>query len=382
MVPALVITGHLSLVRSLGRRGVPVISVQYSHADTGHLSRYSSGRLEVPSPLDDEGGFVEALLAAGERYPGAVLIPMFDGPLMACSKHKVALSEYYLVAASDWETTRIYLEKSRTFELATSLGIPLPLTSAVDSFESAKETTGRLRPPYLVKPVLTHQFQSRFGSKMIPADTSHELENALRRCLDEGMPVMVQEFIPGGPANGAVYAGYFDEGECLAETTHGKVRDGPPVYGSPRVAISKHIPEIIEPSRRLMEATAFTGFACVEFKRDHRDGVFKLMEVNARHNLAGALHVKSGVDYPWIQYEHLVYGRRPDPVTARDGIYWIDVFRDIGYTMRGWRSEGLTFGEFIKPYVHSAAFRRFDWRDPLPFLAFPLRRIWNRVAGF
>jgi hypothetical protein len=53
----------------------------------------------------------------------------------------------------------------------------------------------------------------------------------------------------------------------------------------------------------------------VEFKRDHRDGRYKLMEINPRlwqwHGLATAL----GVDFTRIAYLDLL-GRRPAPVTT------------------------------------------------------------------
>ena len=34
------------------------------------------------------------------------------------------------------------------------------------------------------------------------------------------------------------------------------------------------------------------GYSCTEFKRDARDGVYKLMEVNGRHNRSGLLAVQ------------------------------------------------------------------------------------------
>jgi D-aspartate ligase len=375
MVSALVLSGHLSLIRSLGRRGIDVVTVEYQDAQPGHLSRYASQSLRIPDPLQDEGAFIQALLDIGPRFHGSVLFPMFDSTLVACSRHKESLSEHYRVAAEDWEVTRVYLEKARTAKLAASLDIPRPLTTAVGSAEDAQKCAERLQPPYIVKPDRTHEFQAEFGSKMFAVETFDDLQIAMRRCLDADIPVMVQEFIPGVPSDGAVYAGYFDNGEPLAETTHEKVRDGPPVYGSPRVVISRHIPEIVDPARQLMRATRYTGFACVEFKRDGRDGVFKLMEVNARHNLAGALHVRSGVDYPWIHYQHLVHGRRPNPSEASEGVYWIDVYRDIGYSLRFVRRERLSLSDFVKPYLGSPVFRTLDWRDPKPFLAFPFQRL-------
>jgi D-aspartate ligase len=382
MVPALVVTGHLNLVRSLARRGVDVWSVEYEHLQTAHFSRYSMGGLRVPHPLHEEERFVEALLSADRRFDGALLIPMFDASLSAISRYKDALSDRYLVAADNWDVTRVYLEKVRTSALARSLDIATPISIRVDSVEAASTAIRSLQPPYIIKPDVTHEFQDIFGSKMFHSSNATELRELCLRALSGGLDVMVQEFIPGPPSSGVVYSGYFADGEPLAETTHGKIRDGPPTYGSPRVAVSRHIPEIVEPGRSLLAATGYTGFACVEFKLDLRDGVYKLMEVNARHNLAGALHVASGVDYPWIQYRHLVHGEVPDRVEAREGVHWVDIQRDVGYSARFLRTEDLTLREFVRPYRRGTVYRTFDWSDPLPFLLQPVVRVFATLRGW
>ena len=53
------------------------------------------------------------------------------------------------------------------------------------------------------------------------------------------------------------------------------------------MVLSEHVPEVIEPGRKILQAMGFYGYACTEFKRDPRDGSHKLMEVNGRHNLSG-----------------------------------------------------------------------------------------------
>jgi len=63
------------------------------------------------------------------------------------------------------------------------------------------------------------------------------------------------------------------------------------------VIVSQKIPEIIEPGRKLLAALNYEGFSCVEFKKDQRDQVYKLMEINARPNLSGALAVRAGINF-------------------------------------------------------------------------------------
>ena len=73
--------------------------------------------------------------------------------------------------------------------------------------------------------------------------------------------------------------------------------------------------EPVDAALRLLEAFGYYGLSQVEFKRDPRDGGFKLMEINPRlwqwHGLATAC----GVDLPRIAYDDLVGESSPPPAT-------------------------------------------------------------------
>ena len=58
-------------------------------------------------------------------------------------------------------------------------------------------------------------------------------------------------------------------------------------------------------------------------KKDARDGTYKLIEVNGRHNLSSELSVRCGVNFPAIQHDHLVHGRLCSPERVQTGVYWI-----------------------------------------------------------
>jgi predicted ATP-grasp superfamily ATP-dependent carboligase len=82
------------------------------------------------------------------------------------------------------------------------------------------------------------------------------------------------------------------------------------------------VEEVVEQGLRLLSALGFHGVSQVEFKRDLRDGRYKLMEVNPRlwqwHGLAAAC----GVDLALIAYADLT-GRRPAPARMnREGKRW------------------------------------------------------------
>ena len=123
---------------------------------------------------------------------------------------------------------------------------------------------------------------------------------------------------------------------------------------------------MVDSGLRLLKALGFHGISQVEFKRDPRDGRYKLMEVNPRlwqwHGLAAAC----GVDLPLIAYRDLT-GEQVEHVS-------MNVLRAAGVSfavMPGERPEVPRF-----PYV-DAVFARDDLRPGLVHTARVVRGIFR-----
>ena len=215
------------------------------------------------------------------------------------------------MACTDWEVTEKFITKSYTYAIARAAGVPAPRTVTPASLEEAERLGRAMEYPCVVKPSESHRFYERFHAKLFLARDPDELLACCRRAFAAGMAVMLQEYIPGEDTLGVNYNSYVWEGRVVAEFTACKVRQAPPGSGVPCVVVSRRVPEVIEPGRAILAAMGFSGFACTEFKRDPRDGVYKLMEVNGRHNRSGLLAWKCGLSFPRLQYEHLMFGRLP-----------------------------------------------------------------------
>ena len=369
---AIVLSGHtmgLGVARALGMMGIPVVLFHHDKRDMAHKSKYVARSIRTVSPEHDEQGFIEELLAYGAREGGGILMPSSDESTVALAHHKESLAEHFTVACPDWSVVKRFIEKKHTYALASELGIPAPRTYSPTSCEEIREYARQLDMPCLVKPSQSHLFYTRFKRKMFPVDTVDELLEVYDKAANAGLEVMVQEYIPGDDCQGVNYNSYFWEGRSIVEFTARKVRNAPPYYGSPRVVISEQVPEIIAPGRKLLEAVGYSGFACTEFKKDTRDGIYKLMEVNPRHNLSTMLAVSCGINFPWIEYQHLVHGAFPTEADFQTNKYWIDITRDIGYGVRYLRQEKFSFKDYVRPYIGRHVFAILDWKDPKPFLA-------------
>lgn len=370
MRPAVVISAHttgLAVIRALGERGVPVYALCYDPADIGCASKYVKRAIAVPHPETDEEGFLEVLRDRAAELAGGLLIPCSDAALSILASHKQELEAGgYTVACPELPITRRFLDKKYTYALAGAVGVPAPRTFVLRSMDDLEEHLPAFDYPCLLKPSQGHRYFDIFKEKMVYAANFQELVAAYQRAALHGIEMMLQEHIPGDDSCGVNYNCYFWNGQPLVEFTAQKIQNAPPRLGSPCVVQSKPIPEVIEAGRRLLRAGGFQGFACTEFKRDPRDGVYKLMEVNGRHNLSGLLAIRCGINFPWLHYQHLVRGILPEPQDFAAGVYWIDPLRHWGRCLRHF-SSSFTLSGFFKPYFGSPVLADLDWNDLGPF---------------
>jgi D-aspartate ligase len=312
--PALVVdvgwVNGLAAIRSLGRAGVPVLAVDHRPSALGFRSRYARPVLS-PDP-QDEDAFV-SFLAGLELEAPAPVFATHDEPLNAIARGAEQLGGRFLYPFPPWEVLARIQTKRGQLEAARAAGIPVPRTSYPASAAEARAAADELGYPVLVKPSSTEGFKRRFGRQAFRCETGAEVETAFADA--EPYEPMVQELIPG--ADGELYTlgSYLAaDGEPLGLFCGRKLRQTPPGVGTCRVGEAIWVQEVVDQGLKLLRALEFTGLSQVEFKRDRRDGSFKLMEVNPRlwqwHGLASAC----GVDLPRIAYEDLT-GRRPEPVS-------------------------------------------------------------------
>jgi D-aspartate ligase len=329
--------------------------------------------IEAPHPEDNEEEFVEVLAHAGDEARRSMLVPTTDETLGTVARNRERLEQRYVVASPGRPAVQAVLDKWRTYEIAERVGVSVPDTFAPRSVEELEGQRKAFRFPCLVKPRIGHRYYERFGRKMTKVNSFDELLSAYREATEAGHAMMVQEFIPGDDTHGVNFNAYCIRGEPRVWCTAEKIRLAPPGTGRPRVAVSKQLPELKAPATALLGAFGYEGFSCTEFKRDARDGSFKLMEINARHNLSTGLSVACGVNFPVLEYLHHMRGDAPDgSARPRTGLYWIDGLSDAAFGLRYALDERYSPLQVLRPYARPHVRAVFDPRDPRP--------AWARVS--
>jgi predicted ATP-grasp superfamily ATP-dependent carboligase len=263
---------------------------------------------------------------------------------------------------------RSTIDKPQTYQLAEALGVPVPRTILAKDFSQVEEYCRTADFPCLVKPRRSHMYFERFRRKLVKVHSPAALVAAYQEAVAAGLEVMLQEYIEGPDTAGVNYNSYAWEGQPLVEFTAQKIRMSPPDSGVPSVVLSKQIPDVIPAGRRLLQALSYQGYSCIEFKQDARDGRYKLLEINARHNRSSLLAVRCGINFPWLEYSHRVCGELPAVGGFREGLYWVDAARDMAAIGPYFHQGGFSLSGQLRPYWTPGVFAVWSLADPRPFV--------------
>jgi D-aspartate ligase len=371
-VGAVVIGGEhpgLAIARSLGPRGIPVFVIDDQHS-ISKFSRYTTRVVRVDN-LRDAQKTVDSVLEIGHRYglKDWVLYPTRDETVMAFSRHRERLAEFFRVTTPEWESTRHVWDKYNTYKLAEQIGIPSPRTWNVHSKEELPALYPRL--PLAIKPAIKENFFYATGAKAWRAETPEQLNELFDAAAHNirMSEIMIQEIIPGDGNCQLSYCAFFRNGAAHSTLTARRLRQHPREFGRAATYVeTADLPEIEELSQRFLRAINFYGLVEVEFKQDPRDGRYKLLDVNARVWGFHGLGQVAGVDFPYLLFADQL-GWHAEPCRGRAGVGWLRLLTDVPTSFSALARGHLSLGSYLQSIQRTGVESVFSWRDPLPSVA-------------
>jgi predicted ATP-grasp superfamily ATP-dependent carboligase len=363
MARVLVTDGHfrksLAVVRSLGRKGVPVTVGERTCLNTSFFSRYCTRRLVYPSPQQSPNQFIEFILREIKKKQYDCLFPMEEGTLLSLAKYHSEISQCTYLLIPDLKKIEFVRDKGNLIRFAEAHGIPTPKTF----YGLPTSSSSSIPIPAVIKPRIS---SGSFG--IVYVKKGEDLSSSYQNVHGRYPFPLIQEWIPDGGGTFGLSALFDEASNVKAAFVHKKLRMYPIQGGPSTLAEGIEHPQIMELGLSLLKSLNWVGVGMVEFKVDPRDGIPKLMEVNPRFWGSLQLAIVSGVDFPFLilkmaRKEHF------DPVlhyAVGKRFRWL-LLGDILHFLNHLQRFGLrpSFFNFFDP---NTCYDVFSKDDPLPLL--------------
>lgn len=311
--PALVYPDNLAALgvcRGLGLHGIRTAVLSTDRTAPGQYSSFAE-RVACP-PAAEEAAFVEFLVQrarAGDEP--AVLFLTDDSALVTVRRYHDVLAPWYRFPFGPWAILDRLMLKDELHRLLDGV-VPVPRTAVLAAGSALDAAADEVGLPAVLKPVLRClvdraapeplPFEKVFGAKAVRVRTREELARASARARAHGFSLVLQEEIPG-PIENLCSVGLVATGAGLAAAfTSQKLGQVPAEFGDGLVVRAARVPEIVALAERAVRHVGFHGLADIEFKRDPRDGAFKLLDVNPRPWLWINLPTACGVNLPYAAW--------------------------------------------------------------------------------
>jgi predicted ATP-grasp superfamily ATP-dependent carboligase len=288
----------LAITRSLGRAGYAVTVGANAARSLAGASRHCVERVVLPDPLAAPSDHGARIVEVARHRSMDVVIPVTEASLLALLPLRGALGATRLPFPSE-ESFRRLSDKAALMALAEEQGLSTPRSLVLSTASEADLLLeGRITFPVVLKP--TRSLQERNGRRFKDGpryvDRPEMLSAALAEVPEDAFPLLAQERIIG---QGIGFFFLRWNSRTLARFAHRRLREKPPSGGISVYceSIAADSP-LMERAEALLAAEDWQGVAMVEFKRDIRDGIAYLMEVNGRFWGSLQLAIDAGVDFP------------------------------------------------------------------------------------
>ncbi len=295
----------LVAVRSLGRRGVEVITGDHYSMTPGSLSKYCTAKFKYPDPDKDPEGFLDALEAVVlEHKPDDdrpyVLLPIHKESYLI-AQHRERFEPHISLALPGIDQILQVHNKGTLAAYAQKVGLPMPETWIPGTVEEFHEQLEAMAVPAFLK-----IRESSSGVGIAKVDTREELEKTFFKFVDQfklapGDLPIIQALVPG---DDYCVTTLFNRGKLEACMTYRNLRIYPAKTGPGALRETVDAPAMEKVSAEVLGPLDWHGVAELDFRWDGQpDSEPKLIEVNPRFWGGLIQAVESGWDYPWLTFQ-------------------------------------------------------------------------------
>jgi len=360
----------IGVLRSLKNKKIPTYILNPNMKPGCSYSKYYKGTI-CPNPKNDEKKYIDFLIEFGEKlHTKGVLLPIGDIEVSVILKNRNKLKKYYLFSSSEHKIVEKFLNKSIFYKTINKLGIPCPKTFPINNIEDIKSASGKIEYPCILKPVHSDYFRSDFKTKLFIVKSKNDLIRKYKIASTKNHEVIIQEIIPGGVNNHYGCDVYFDKNSNPNGVfMYRRIRDWPQRFGNGCLIESTYEPELEEITTNLIKKIGYNGIVDVEFKKDQRNNVFKIIEINPRCWMQNSFPTRCGINFPYMAYMDAIGKEFEKQVFNGEHMKWLFMPQDILSILKSIRKRELSIKDCIKTLQGDREYAVFSYEDPMPFFA-------------
>lgn len=382
-VPAIVMARGptaLGILRSLRMADIPA----YVAAPAGDMVTYSRWYRPTPGAEPWDGRPGPQAYAALDAMPleKAVIVPgADDAALWAAELAESLLGHRFMVSTATRGVQALLQDKSAFAAYLAKTDIPHPRTYRLSSLADVERIPFGELDRVFVKPVNSQRFSDVIGVKGLWVTRRDELHDTWLRLHAQGFDVMAQEYVPGPATEHYFIDGFRDtHGDYAGVFARRRVRMSPPDFGNSSCCTSvplSDVPAAMHHLRHLLDGLHYRGIFSAEFKRDPRDGEFRILEVNTRAWTYVEFAARHGVNVCEMAWQDAL----GLPVTRAlrhypEGKRCVDIYHDLASVRALRKRRALGWPEVLKQWSGASlhTFRMDDARPALHFVGDLVKR--------
>ena len=389
-IPALVIgsgLGVLGAIRLLGRAGVT--AYVFGPADVESKFRWYRPAPRIDSSVAKPERLAAYLAAA--PFERAVLVPASDAAVRAIAALPDALARRFPASVSPAGIAEQLTDKAQFGEMLARLRAPGPRTRRIDRICDLDAAPDEEFEGSFLKPVDSARFMSCFGVKGSLVSSRADAVEKATLALSSGHRMVLQEYIPntqwpdgsGARADHILIDAFVDRNtRVVAMFARRRLRMFPLDFGNTSYMVSIPLDDVGEAAGalgRIATKLGCRGIVSGEFKRDPRDGVYKLLEINSRVWWFVEYAGRCGVDLCSVSYLDAL-GADLEPVSSyRVGATFFHAYYDFHALKASRRAGDGGVALRARSWV-GAQEPLFNWTDPLPAIHDLSARLRSRIG--
>lgn len=301
----------LVATRSLGRRGVEVITGDEYAMTAASFSRYSIAEFRYPSPTKEPEAFLDVLEKAVLEYKPKdektpyVLMPIHKETYLI-ARHRERFEPHIRVPVPQIRHIEQVHNKGTLAAYAMERGLPIPRTWIPEDITHFESIASEVKLPAFVK-----LRESASGVGIRKVNTLDELKSTFEKFIEhfklkeKDYPI-IQQAVPGSDY---CVTTLFDHGRMVASMTYRGLRAFPAERGATVMRETVEAAEMEKVAAELMGPLGWHGVAELDFRWEGTpEAQPQLIEVNPRFFGGLIQSVESGWDYPWLLFQLAVEG--------------------------------------------------------------------------